>query len=460
MPHELESIVRGGLMVNADGAHQADVGIAAGEIVEIAPQISAKAAREIRADGLLVLPGMVDVHLHFNEPGHEVWEGAATGSRALAAGGGTVFFDMPLNSIPCTLNAREVERKRAALERSSVTDFALWGGLTPQSIACMEEMAAAGVVGFKAFMCDSGLPEFSRCDDETLFKGMTEAARLGLPVAVHAESEEITRSLASAIRGRGVFDFLKSRPVEAELDAIGRVLDLARRTGAMLHIVHMSCGTAVRMAVEARQQGVDVSTETCPHYLFFTESDIGRIGVAAKCAPPIRSENEELWSSLFGGDVDIVASDHSPAEPSMKREDDFRGSWGGISGVQSTLAVLMERGYHQRGLSFVRIASLVAYTPATRFRIARKGRIAVGYDADLVLVDPNKSFRLHAGHLQQRHKMTPYLGSTFRGTIRQTIRRGETIYADGRISAGTNGKFIRPIPSRRAVPKPQGEPGV
>jgi allantoinase len=445
MFHSLDSIIRGGMVVDADGGRHAQVGIAAGEIVEIAPEISTKARQEIEATGLLVLPGLLDVHLHFNEPGHQEWEGAATGSRALAAGGGTCFVDMPLNSIPCTLNAREVERKRTALDGASITDFALWGGLTRESIPYMDEMAAAGVVGFKAFMCDSGLPEFPWSDDNTLFEGMTEAARLGLPVAVHAESQEITQRLSRTIDGRGARDFLKSRPVEAELEAIGRALDMAGRTGARLHIVHMSCGRAVRMAIEARRRGVDVSTETCPHYLFFTEADIARIGVAAKCTPPIRAEHDELWSSLFNGEVDIVASDHSPCEPSMKSEEDFRGSWGGISGVQSTLPVLVDRGYHGRGLSFVKIASLVADMPARRFGIARKGRIAVGHDADLVLVDPSKSFTLQAADLHQRHKITPYRGATFRGAVRRTIRRGETICTDGRITASTTGRFIRPV---------------
>jgi len=444
MLHSLDLVVRGGMVVNADGGHRADIGIANGEIVEMAEEISAKATDVIDAAAFLVLPGLLDAHLHFNEPGHETWEGADTGSRALAAGGGTVFFDMPLNSVPCTINATEVERKRSALQRSSITDFALWGGLTPDSVPRMAEMADAGVVGFKAFMCDSGLPEFPRSDEATLFEGLAEAARLGLPVAVHAESYEIIRDLSRSLQGSGVREFMKSRPIAAELAAVSRILDIAKETGAALHIVHMSCGEAVRMAITRRRQGVDVSTETCPHYLFFTEADVERIGVAAKCAPPIRAENDELWASLFAGDIDIVASDHSPAEPSMKRDDDFRGSWGGISGVQSTLPVLMERGYHDRGLSFVRVASLVSEMPATRFKIARKGRLSVGFDADLVLVDPNKSFRLQTADLHQRHKISPYVGSTFRGTVHRTIRRGETLYLDGRITASTTGRFLRP----------------
>jgi allantoinase len=437
-------ILRGGTVVNADGRRQADVAVEDGQIAEIGADLTARGADEIDARGLLVLPGVIDVHLHFNEPGRTEWEGAATGSRALAAGGGTTFFDMPLNSTPCTLNAGEVARKRAALEASSIGDFGLWGGLTPGSVAQMAEMASAGVVGFKAFMCDSGLPEFPRADDQVLFDGMTEAARLNLPVAVHAENDDITRNLAKAIVGNGAREFLASRPVIAETEAVERALGIARETGARLHIVHMSTGAAVALAVGARRQGVDVSIETCPHYLFFVETDVERLGVAAKCAPPLRPGHDELWEELLRGNVDIVASDHSPTEPSMKKEGDFRSSWGGIAGVQSTLPVLLDRGHHARQLSFERIVSLLCGMPAERFRIPNKGRVDVGFDADLVLVDPDKSFTLQAADLQQRHKSSPYVGSTFRGMVRRTIRRGETIFVDGKITAATKGRFVCP----------------
>jgi allantoinase len=386
------------------------------------------------------------VHLHFNEPGRTEWEGAATGSRALAAGGGTLFFDMPLNSTPCTVTAAAVDRKRAALEASSIADFGIWGGLVPGSVKEMSAMAARGVVGFKAFMCDSGLPEFVRADTRTLRDGMAEAARLGLPVAVHAESDEMTQRLARSIPGSGARDFLASRPVEAELDAIAQALDIAGEAQAKLHIVHVSTGSGVAKAFEARSRGVDVSIETCPHYLFFTEDDLERIGVIAKCAPPLRTADERgrLWSELLAGHVDIVASDHSPAEPSMKKEGDFRGSWGGIAGVQSTLAVLLDRGCDGRRLCFERLVSLIAANAAERFKIARKGALSAGCDADLLLLDPSRSYTLRAGRLLQRHKVSPYVGRVFAGEVRRTIRRGETIFADGKVTAETKGRFVCP----------------
>jgi allantoinase len=435
------------LVIRGNETH---IAIEDGKIAAIAPELPGS-AQEVDARGLHIFPGLIDAHLHFNEPGRTEWEGAATGSRALAAGGGTLYFDMPLNSTPCTVEARAFDAKSAALAASSVTDFALWGGLIPGSIPQMEELADRGVVGFKAFLCDSGLPEFPRADDLTLYEGLRVAARLNLPVAVHAESQEITQALAQRIaaQDRGtVRAFLNSRPILAELEAIHRATLLARETGAKLHIVHISSGRGVALAAQARSQGADVSIETCPHYLFFTEDDVERLGAIAKCAPPLRSatDQEALWQHIEDGTVDIVASDHSPAPPEMK-SGDFGKAWGGIAGVQSTLAVMLDRGYHTHNLPLDRIAALLSANPARRFRIPNKGAIAVGMDADLTLVNLASSSQLKHEHLMQRHGLSPYVGSTFRGCIERTIRRGETIFASGKITAQNSGKLVRPCRS-------------
>ena len=437
-------VIRGGTLVTPGGVHRADLAIGDGTISEVSDNVPG-GREEIDANGLHVFPGIIDVHLHFNEPGRTAWEGAATGSRALAAGGGTSFFDMPLNSTPCTVNAAAFDGKRAALEASSITDFALWGGLVPGAVSDMAEMAARGVVGFKAFMCDSGLPEFPRVDDVTLLDGLREAARLGLPVAVHAESEELTRGLGERVPSRTVRAFLDSRPVVAELEAIQRACLLAKEAGARLHIVHVSCGRGVALAAEARAQGTDVSIETCPHYLFFTEEDVERLGAVAKCAPPLRiaAERDALWNEVARGRVDIVASDHSPAPPAMK-SGDFIAAWGGIAGVQSTLAVLLEKGCHERTLPLERVTALVAAEPARRFRIRGKGSLEPGMDADLALVDPHQRFTLSSPDLHQRHPLTPYVGHSFRGAVRRTIRGGVTIFNDGRITATNGGRLVRP----------------
>ena len=436
----VDLVVRGGRLVLAEGIRDADLAVEGGRIVQVGPELPG-GREEIDARGRLVLPAVVDVHVHFNEPGRADWEGAATGSRALAAGGGTVFVDMPLNSSPCTVTADAVDRKREALEAACITDFALWGGLVPGAVPEMAGMAARGVVGFKTFMCDSGLPEFAPADDRTLEAGMREAARLGLPVAVHAESDVLVRPMADG----SARDFLGSRPVAAELDAIRRALAIGAETGASLHVVHVSSGQGVALAAEARARGVDVSIETCPHYLCFTAEDVDRLGVVAKCAPPFRAAEEQarLWAEVLNDRVDIVASDHSPTEPRLK-QGSFLTAWGGIAGVQSTLAVLLSCGHHDRGLSLERIAALLSASPARRFKLVGKGSLVIGGDADLALVAPNESFVLEAGDLHQRHKATPYLGRRFRGRVTHTIRRGDVIFNDGRITARTSGRFVRP----------------
>jgi allantoinase len=430
------------------GAGAADIALEHGQIAAIGPQLSA-AREEIDAQGLTIFPGLIDVHLHFNEPGRTAWEGSATGSRALAAGGGTLYFDMPLNSSPCTVSVAAFEEKHAALCASSVTDFGIWGGIIPGNRADLEPLAEAGVIGFKAFLCNSGLPEFPRADDLTLYEGMQVAARHGLPVAVHAESEEITAGLTSRIRragGRDVRAYLASRPVIAEVEAIQRAALLARETGAWLHIVHVSSGRGVAAALDARAKGANLTIETCPHYLFFTEDDMERIGAAAKCAPPLRpaEDRDALWRSVLAGDVDMIASDHSPSSPDLKRDPDFFRVWGGIAGVQSTLAVLLEAGWRERGLPLPQIVRMTAETPASRFRIAGKGKIAPGYDADLALVDLVDEFTLAPEHLHQRHPFSPYSGSQFRGRVERTLRRGQTIFHQGRITADGGGKWVRP----------------
>ncbi|HEY3743541.1 MAG TPA: allantoinase AllB [Bryobacteraceae bacterium] len=416
-----------------------DIAIEDGKFTAIGPGLDLKAKREVDARELLILPGVIDVHVHFNEPGREHWEGASTGSRAFAAGGGTLYFDMPLNSTPCTVGVDEFAEKRARLQQTSVTDFGLWGGIIPGNRSALAELAGLGAIGFKAFMSDSGLPEFPRSDDLTLYEAMVEASKLDLPIAVHAENDEITRELSrrAQAEGRtGIRDYLNSRPVIAEVEAITRASLLAREAKAKLHIVHISSGRGVAAALEARALGTDISIETCAHYLFFTDEDMERIGAAAKCAPPLRpsADRADLFTRLRAGEIDIVASDHSPAPLEMKQDANFFKVWGGIAGVQSTLAVLLNTDR----LPAEAIARLLSANPAKRFRIPHKGAIAVGNDADLVLIDPTAEYKLQATDLHQRHAISPYIGSRFRGAVRQTFVRGIDAPQHPR------GRFVRP----------------
>src|SRR5436190_4254178 len=277
------------------GAEQ-DIGISEGKFVALGPNLGGSAKSEIDAQTLSVFPGVIDAHVHFNEPGRTEWEGFATGSRAAAAGGTTTVFEMPLNAHPPTTNRESFELKRAAAEATSHVDFGLWGGLVPGNLSDLELLRDCGVIGLKAFMCNSGISDFAHVDIPTLRRGMKRAAELDLLVAVHAESEEITSALAGAARaadGNGIRDYLNSRPIAAELEAIRCAIEIAAETGCRLHIVHVSCGTGVALVAKARGRGIDVTCETCPHYLVLTEHDMEQLRAVAKCAPPLRSNDEQ-----------------------------------------------------------------------------------------------------------------------------------------------------------------------
>src|SRR5215204_2347432 len=422
----LDLLVRGGAVISSDAESIADIAVSDGKIVEVTPEISGSAREEIDARGLHVLPGVVDVHVHFNEPGRANWEGWATGSAACAAGGTTTVAEMPLNSHPPTLDGPSFDAKENAAGTSSRVDFALWGGLTPVNLERMEELAERGVIGFKAFMSNSGIGDFPAADDATLFEGMQRAAALGLPVAVHAENDALTSALAAraiAAGQIGARDYLASRPVIAEVEAIARAILFAEETGCALHVVHVSTGRGIAQIAAARARGVDVTAETCPHYLVFDEDDLQLLGAIAKCAPPLRPrcEVDQLWQALARGDIQIVASDHSPAPADMKSSDDFFRVWGGISGCQSLLTSLLSAGHIDREIPIASLAFLTAAGPARRFRMATKGRIAPGYDADFVLIDLRESFTLRADDLRYRHKHSPFAGMTFTSRPRCTI---------------------------------------
>jgi allantoinase len=342
-----EFVIRGAQVCLPDGLRTADVAVSGGCIAVVGDNPGGR--ETVDAEGMVLLPGAIDAHVHYNEPGRTDWEGWATGSLASAAGGATCVFEMPLNAHPPTLDAESFALKKAAAEASSVVDFALWGGITPANLDKLSELAACGVIGFKAFMSSSGTEDFQRSDTETLRAGMRRAAELGLPVAVHAEDEAMVSAAAKAAREAGrrsMRDYLDSRSVEAELAAIRAACELAGETGCKLHIVHVSCGEGLDEIRAAKDRGVDVTAETCPHYLVFNADDAVRIGAAAKCAPPLRSEaaRADLVARVRAGGVDTLGTDHSPCPPQMKDKKDFFEVWGGIAGAQSFLFGRMQGG--------------------------------------------------------------------------------------------------------------------
>lgn len=448
MPWDL--LIRGGHLVATDRVLRSDLAIEGGSIVEIAPELSGAARETIDASDLHVFPGVIDSHVHFNEPGRTDWEGFDTGSAALAAGGGTCFFDMPLNSSPPTLDGKSFDLKLAAAQINSRTDFALWGGLTPANLDGMEELADRGVIGFKAFMCNSGIDDFARADEQTLWRGMQIAARLGLPVAVHAEDEAMTARLsAKAIAsGRTSYrDYVRSRPPEAEVAAITLAVRLARETGCSLHIVHVSTPEGARAAALGAD-GYNVTCETCPHYLWFTQEDLFEVGAPLKCAPPLRDAESihALREYVRNGLIATIGSDHSPAPVSMKVSADAFAVWGGVAGVQSTLAALLSV---DPSLQYTRIAAVTSAHVAHRFGIPRKGEIAVGMDADLALVNVGAQYTLTRDLLLDRHKLSPYVGRTFRAMVMRTLVRGHTVFREGRAVGDFRGRLIKP--RRKAV---------
>ncbi len=445
----LDVIIRRGMVVTPEGERQMDVGIAEEKIVALKVDITEPARREIDARHLHVFPGVMDAHVHFNEPGRTEWEGIATGSRALAAGGGTVFFDMPLNAHPPTCDEESFDLKLAAAKAKSVTDFAFWGGLVPHNLEQLERLADRGVIGFKAFMSNSGIDDFPRADSEVLRKGMKRVAKTGLPVGVHAESETMTHRLAQERILRGqvtIRDYLGSRPIEAELEAIRVAIDIAGDVGCALHVVHVSSAEGVSLITQARKLGANVSCETCPHYLTLTDKDAEKLGAVAKCAPPVRSgdEREKLWERVLAGEVMTVGSDHSPSPPEMKRDVNFFKVWGGISGVQHTLPLLLTEGHAKRRATLKSLVGLLAGNVAQRFKIPHKGTIAVGFDADVALVESDRKFTVRTEDLLYRHRQSPYVGRTLTGRVVQTILRGRTVFADDAMMPEAGGRLLKP----------------
>jgi len=440
-----------GTVVTLERLFSADIAVVDGRIVAIGSKLERSAAEIVDASGLHLFPGIIDAHIHFNEPGREHWEGIASGSRSLAAGGGALFFDMPLNAAPPTLDRESFARKQACAKAKSVLDFALWGGLTPNNLDTMEELADAGAIGFKAFMSRSGTSDFSHSNAEVLKRGMKIAVARGLPVGVHAEDDEMTQALAEERRSQGKIgwrDYLDSRPVEAELRAIRVALELAGETGCDLHIVHVSCPEGIDLIQEARDRGIRVTAETCPHYLLLTDDSVGKVGASAKCAPPLRDavRREELWKRLRAGTIDTLGSDHSPAPPEMKVSEDFFAIWGGISGCQHAFLLALAEWRLRAGADgLARFAAVTATNVAARFGIGRqKGQIAEGFDADVTLVDLEGCERITADQFLYRHPISPYIGLELRAVVKGTWVRGRAVYRDGKIVGEAQGRHVTP----------------
>lgn len=394
-----------------------------------------------------ILPGLVDSHVHINDPGRAEWEGFETATRAAAAGGYTLLVDMPLNCLPATTTVAALEAKRAAARGKCRVDWAAWGGVVHDNQDDIEALAAAGVSGFKCFLVNPGIDGFTMVNEEQLRLALPQVARTGLPQLVHAELprpiERATDALSDADWSY-YSTYVRSRPDEAELTAIRLMLSLCREYQFRLHIVHLSTSEALAELSAARAQGLPVSVETCPHYLHLSAEAIPKGATLNKCAPPIRSsENRErLWQGLKDGIIDLVATDHSPCPPAMKRLDEgnFRTAWGGIASLSVALPVMWTEG-SRRGFTLLDLAQWMSAAPA---RLAgcdtRKGRIAAGYDADFVVFDPDREFVVTAENLHYRHPVSPYLGETLRGIVQATYLRGNAVFSEGAFPSDPAGR--------------------
>jgi allantoinase len=385
-----------------------------------------------------ILPGLVDSHVHINDPGRADWEGFETATRAAAAGGYTFLVDMPLNCLPATTNVAALEAKRAAAQGRCRVDWLSWGGVVADNPLDIEPLANAGVPGFKCFLIHPGIDGFTMVTEPQLRVALPHIARTGLPLLVHAELpapiDSATANLANA--DWSLYEtYLQSHPEEAELSAIRMLLSLCREFRFRLHIVHLSASTALPELRAARSEGLPVSVETCPHYLHLTAETIPKGATLFKCAPPIRSrENrEQLWQALRDGTIDLVATDHSPCPPEMKllAEGNFLTAWGGIASLSIALP-LMHTEATNRGFSLTDLARWMSEAPAKLAGCqARKGHLAPGYDADFVVFHPEREFTLTADRLHYRHPVSPYLGETLRGVVQATYLRGKKVFSDG-----------------------------
>nr|WP_228532998.1 allantoinase AllB [Micromonospora sp. ANENR4] len=418
-------VVRSDRVVTPTGERPAAVGVVGGTIAVITDRNARLAAiDEVDIGRDALLPGLVDSHVHVNEPGRTHWEGFETATAAAAAGGITTLLDMPLNALPPTTTAAALDRKRALARERCAIDVGFWGGAVPGNLGKLSDLVNAGAFGLKCFLVDSGVPEFPALTPRELAACMREVRALDSLLLVHAEDSS---ALRPGVDGPSYADFLASRPASAEVRAVALVARLAVQLGTRAHIVHLSAADAVPAIASARRAGAPLTVETCPHYLTLTAETIPDGATEFKCCPPIRDarQQEGLWEALARGTIDCIVSDHSPCPPAMKHTDtgNFNAAWGGIASLELTLALVWTQA-QRRGFGLADVARWMADAPARIARIPGRGRIAEGYRADLVWFTPRERFTVDPRRLRQRHALTPYAGMTLTGLVRRTWLAG------------------------------------
>lgn len=443
-------VFRSRRVATPDGIRPATVHVRDGKIEAIADYEAWPATAErLDVGETVILPGIVDTHVHVNEPGRTDWEGFKSATRAAAAGGVTSLVDMPLNSIPSTVTAEALRIKKAEARGQCLIDVGFWGGVIPGNTRELQGLVEEGARGFKCFMCFSGVDEFPGVTTENMREAMIELARLGRPLLVHAEVEgpiDDVAPLISTRDPRSYMTYLASRPPKSEELAVSTAVQLCRETGAKTHIVHHSAASALPFIRDAHREGLPFTAETCPHYLHFAAEDIHEGATAFKCAPPIRerSNRETLWSALGDGTLSLVASDHSPCTPALKKQEqgDFMAAWGGISGLQLGLPVVWSNA-SARGYSLERLVQWMCESTARLAGLQNtKGRLAAGFDADLTFFEPDATFTVDAQKLQHKNKVTPYADGTLKGVVTSTYVRGTRVFHQGEHITDMNGHFL------------------
>ena len=443
-------IIKNATFITPAGRVKGSLAVKDGRIAEIAQGALSKEAETERvydADGLTVIPGLVDMHVHINDPGRTMWEDFPHATAAAAAGGITTAADMPLNSFPAVTDVKTLKGKEEAAKGRLYIDCVPWGGLTNENAGEIPSMQEAGVRAFKAFMSGSGIPDFSSAGNEALLAGLEKTVGTDSFIGVHAECDSIANYLAGKLKAKGRTDaraWALSRPLSCEMEAIGRFLNLVAASGGNGHVCHVTTAEGARLINEAMQRGLPVTFETCASYLTFTEDDLAKRGAILKCAPPLRSaENrEELWSLIKDGTIPIVTSDHSPCTWELKDKESIWDAWGGISGIQTTLYTMLTEGCYKRGLSLEKLVEVCCTNPAKRLGLeGKKGVIAAGADADFAVIDPDKEWVLKEEDLLTKNRISPLIGSTIHGRVISTFLRGKEICADGKIIGEATGRF-------------------
>jgi allantoinase len=425
---ELDLVFRAARMIAPGGETAGCVGVRDGSIVAVEPSLDAPRVVELTEDEVL-LPGLVDTHVHVNDPGRTEWEGFATATRAAAAGGVTTLVDMPLNSIPPTTTLAALAQKRATARDQVHVDVGFWGGAVPDNLGDLVALHEAGVFGFKCFLLHSGVDEFGHLSRAELAAALRLLHGIGALMIVHAEDPDVIADAPPAA-GRRYADFLASRPRRAEDTAIDTVIELTRAADARVHVLHLSSSDALPAVAAARRAGVRLTAETCPHYLTLRAEDVPDGATQFKCCPPIReaANQDLLWQALADGTIDCVVSDHSPSTADLKRLDtgDFGAAWGGIAGLQLGLPAMWTAA-RERGVPLESLVGWMSAAPADLVGLRRKGRIAVGHDADLCVFAPAESFTVDAARLHHRNPVTAYDGRTLTGVVRSTWLRGRRV---------------------------------